>query len=260
MTTVVAEITQGADDGYDKSTSFSTSEFIVAAGFLFDAQRTYLRFAVAVPQGATITGATLTAHEAALSNTADTIIRAEAADDPAAPTSSADMAARTRTTATTVWNLTSASGTIVSPDLSEVIQEVVDRPGWASGNALLLIWEPPTATGPDFHRIVVSSIEGGSPASLSVDYTTGPVAQDESGGAGMAVTVTATGDGVGDTSFTVDADVVGPDVNLSWSAQVDAVGYAVERDGQTVAWNVQTTSYTDTPGTGAHTYRVGVIV
>ena len=29
-----------------------------------------------------------------------------------------------------------------SPDISLIIQEIVDRPGWTSGNALVLIFEP----------------------------------------------------------------------------------------------------------------------
>jgi hypothetical protein len=60
---------------------------------------------------------------------------------PAAPY--ATFMARARTTAQTAWNITAVwvvGTSYVSPDISAVIQEIVDRASWASGNALLLCW------------------------------------------------------------------------------------------------------------------------
>lgn len=58
--------------------------------------------------------------------------------------------------------------------------------------------------------------------------------------------------------FTVTATPSGSDVDLSWTARGDAASYVIERDGQIVAYAVSGTTHTDTPGAGAHTYRVGV--
>jgi hypothetical protein len=49
-------------------------------------------------------------------------------------------------------------------DLSAVVQEIINRPGWASGNALSLV-----ITGPGGHR-VAKSFEAGAPPILHLEY------------------------------------------------------------------------------------------
>lgn len=61
----------------------------------------------------------------------------------------------------------------------------------------------------------------------------------------------------GRQTFTVTATVDGNDVVLTWDDR--AATYAVERDSAVVAWGIAALTYTDTPGDGEHTYRVGVI-
>lgn len=53
---------------------------------------------------------------------------------------------RTRTTATITWDniaAWTAETTYTSPEFPAVIQEIVDRPGWASGNNMGIFWEDP---------------------------------------------------------------------------------------------------------------------
>ena len=65
-------------------------------------------------------------------------------DDPAAlgAGDTPDVLGRTRTTASQSWtdnnlnNVATGGGWVQSPDISAVVQEVIDRPGWASGSAL----------------------------------------------------------------------------------------------------------------------------
>jgi chitodextrinase len=107
-----------------------------------------LRFAgAAIPRGATIVSATVqfTTDEAS-SGPIALSIRGEAADD-AAPfaTTAGDVSGRPATSAATSWSppdwtsIGSAGAAERTPDLSAVVQEIVDRPGWAPGNALVLV-------------------------------------------------------------------------------------------------------------------------
>lgn len=69
--------------------------------------------------------------------------------------------------------------------------------------------------------------------------------------------LTLAGTATGTPMFTLSAIVSGPNVNLSWTAV--GASYAIERDGQIIAFGVTATTWTDTPGSGEHTYRVGVL-
>lgn len=79
----------------------------------------------------------------------DTTIYCEAADDATTFTTGVnDISNRTLTTAGVYWNNTGESGFIypraaISPDLSLCVQEVVNRAGWASGNAINFIMHSP---------------------------------------------------------------------------------------------------------------------
>jgi hypothetical protein len=66
-------------------------------------------------------------------------IYAEAADNPSAVSSFSDYGTRSMTTAAIDWDMTySTTETILkeSPDIKTIIQEVIDRANWASGNAM----------------------------------------------------------------------------------------------------------------------------
>lgn len=90
-------------------------------------------------------------------------------------------------------------------------------------------------------------------AALSVAASASGVAS-ASATAALSLTSTAV------ALFSVTATPSGADVLLSWPSQSAAVGYAIERDGALVAYNITGTSYTDVnPGAGSHTYRVAVL-
>jgi hypothetical protein len=107
-----------------------------------------LRFrSVAVPQGATIVAAwvQLEVDETGTGSTA-LILRGEAQNDAAVfATATGNVSSRTRTTASVSWSPAGWSPVGVAgaaqrtPSLVPVIQEIVNRPGWVSGNALALI-------------------------------------------------------------------------------------------------------------------------
>jgi len=137
-----------------------------------------LRFAgVPVPQGAVIERAYVqfTVDEQSTESTV-LAIQGEAADDaPAFSKSDGDLSGRPRTESSVAWtppawNTVGAAGLAQrSADLSALVQETVDRPGWSLGNALVLL------IGGTGKRVAVSY--DGDPAGapvLSVEYRVDP--------------------------------------------------------------------------------------
>ncbi|MBN1670496.1 MAG: hypothetical protein JXR37_05665 [Kiritimatiellae bacterium] len=145
-----------------------------------------LRFTgVRVPYGATVRNAAVqfTADEAPHSAAAALTIRGEAADD-ARPFCSEryDVTARPRTAASVAWTppawtaVGAAGAEQRTPDLAAVVQELVNRPGWVSGNALVIMIR---GTG----KRVAESFEGdpaGAPL-LEIDYEPDPSDPDGDG-------------------------------------------------------------------------------
>jgi hypothetical protein len=131
-----------------------------------------LRFTgVQIPNGAVIADAEVqfTADETGNAAT-NLVVRAERADNSAPIGSTAfNISSRPVTAASVPWSvpawqtLEAAGPDQLTPNLAAVIQEVVDRPGWAPGNALTVIV---TGTG----RRAAESFEGGAPAVLQVAF------------------------------------------------------------------------------------------
>lgn len=188
---VEVRISAGTDDAEEKASGGvarldPTLELVRSSAN----QTVGLRFTgLTIPPGATITNAYLQ-FKAKVSNSeaTDLNIQAQAADNPASFSSSAyNVSSRPRTTASVAWSpgawtLEDAGSAQRTPDLASVVQEIVNRPGWASGNALAFIV---TGTG----RRVAWPYDG-SPADaplLHVEY----VVTDEPP---PTVTVAAAGD------------------------------------------------------------------
>ena len=96
--------------------------------------------------GATITSAYIQfSAKESQSEVTNLVFRAQAADNPATfGTANGDVSTRPRTTAATnwapvAWTLGEVGANQRTPDLSAAIQEIVNRPGWAYGNALVMI-------------------------------------------------------------------------------------------------------------------------
>lgn len=107
-----------------------------------------MRFtSVAIPQGAAVASAYVQFEvDETGSSSASLTVRGEDVDDAAAFSSTAnDITSRTVTTAEVAWS--PSAWTVVgeagndqrTPDLASIIQEIIDRPGWTSGNTLVII-------------------------------------------------------------------------------------------------------------------------
>lgn len=137
-----------------------------------------LRFTgVTVPAGASITNAYVQFRTDEVSTDATTLsIQAQAADNPGTfTTDNADITSRPLT-ATSVpwsppaWNVVGEEGSAQrTPDLSQMLNEVIVRPGWASGNAMVIVVN---GSG----KRVAEAHEGAGGALLHIDYdtSTGP--------------------------------------------------------------------------------------
>lgn len=133
-----------------------------------------LRFTgVTVPQGATIDSATLDVEITSTTyDDPDLTLYGEATDDAATfASSSNNISGRTSTTATTTWTATSiGAGVKTSPSIAGIIQEIVNRPGWVSGNNIAIIINANSSAS--FFRIRTYNAGSGSPAKLNITYTT----------------------------------------------------------------------------------------
>ena len=273
MATANVTIADNADDGYADNSSLVSSTGVVTGVGL----RGFLRFTgVTVPAGSAVTSATLTLRATGSYADLSTTLRAQAVDDASRPASASDLNGRTATSASVAWHPATwpNNSNVSPPDLATVVQEVINRPGWSSGNALMFLWESSssgyleTRGGPPYSTLSVTYTDAPPARTATAAQTLPPVTQ----AATVTVTVpafTATvaqslpavsqaAEGVAAAPFTVTATVTGGSVDLSWPARIGS-GYAVERDGSIIAFGLTGTTYTDSPGEGEHTYRIGVL-
>jgi len=135
-----------------------------------------IRFsAVAIPHGATIDSAHLVATSASsfTQDTVNSMIQGEYVDSAAAFSTVANYQGRTRTPTAVAWNGIEhwTMGTqYSSPDISEVIEEIVGRAGWVSGNNMVLFWDDHLANSSQ-GSYTPPCVRGGSSYLLMVEYT-----------------------------------------------------------------------------------------
>ena len=106
---------------------------------------------VTIPQGATITAAYIafTCYMSVGTGLVSCTLRGEAADNCPTYTNWNNWVARSLTSASVAWTGIGVwTGDVVynSPSLTTIIQEIVNRPGWVSGNALAIRIDNNTTT------------------------------------------------------------------------------------------------------------------
>ena len=125
-------------------------EITYATTVISDNQIVGLRFQdVGIPQGALITSAVIEFWPSATgSSDADIVIQGHATDDApafAAATGNLSAATRPRTTTAITWNDVPAWDQVdivrQTPDLTNLVQEIVNRPGWCGNNAMAFLLE-----------------------------------------------------------------------------------------------------------------------
>jgi hypothetical protein len=147
---VEVQIGESSDDAEETaagnmSLNSSDLELVETSG---GSQRVGLRFqSVAIPAGATITSAYVQFQvDESTSGSVQLTIAGQADDD--APTfdgASGDISSRLTTGETVAWSppewssVGAAGADQRTPDIAVVIQEIVGRSGWSSGNSLVVI-------------------------------------------------------------------------------------------------------------------------
>jgi len=128
-----------------------------------------------IPAGATVDTCTIDCHVvSAVRDDPDLHLYFEDADDAVDFTSNADVIGRSLTTARTAWLDTSVgTGSATSPDFAAAAQEVVDRAGWASGQAMMVIGVGSNDTNQLF-RVAAWDHPTHPPIELTITYTPAP--------------------------------------------------------------------------------------
>lgn len=180
MASFSERIQAGADDGYgslDGASSWFSTFNSIPLGNAFSGNSPpgssgFFRFSgVTIPNGAVINSAKLTFFfSGGSSNSINVNIYGIAEDNTA--NFSSDPRGRTRTTALKNWIYTFPGGINFSfdtADFANVLQEIVNRAGWASGNAFALRIDQNTST----FALDVDTYERNplTSALLTVDYT-----------------------------------------------------------------------------------------
>jgi peptidoglycan/xylan/chitin deacetylase (PgdA/CDA1 family) len=134
-----------------------------------------MRFAgVAVPPGATITAAYIQFKtDEVTANATSLVVRGEAADNAAVfTTAKSNASSRAKTTAQASWTpavwatVGEAGAAQRTPDLSAVVQEIVSRPGWLNGNAMVFL-----VTGTGTRTAVAYEASPKDAPKLHIEYT-----------------------------------------------------------------------------------------
>ncbi|MFH1601455.1 MAG: hypothetical protein ABIB61_00680 [Candidatus Shapirobacteria bacterium] len=180
-TTLNLQTGASADDGrcYDVSGDGFDSGLVVAVfGKLpgGTSYGTWNRFPnVTIPQGSTISSATLEWESGGTySTTANITFYANDADNPAAPTNSTDFRGRALTSASVNWNISASwsfQSRYAAPDLSSIVQEIINRGTWSSGYAILLMSKDNGTTAGNLRSFRTYDVSVSDGPSLSIVYT-----------------------------------------------------------------------------------------
>jgi hypothetical protein len=175
--TITRQVETGADDGY----IFGASNFGTAPYLFFGAvdgvYHGYARFTnVSVPKGVTITSAKIQyrANRTDTNVACNTRIYFNDEDNAIAPTSAATFNAKTLTSAYVDWTIPAwtADTWYDSPDIKDIVQEVIDRDGWQNGNAMLLLHKDNSSTNYAYRRPYAYESGSASATRLVVEFVT----------------------------------------------------------------------------------------
>lgn len=172
MATLNLQVSASADDAYQASSgtmyTSSTNHTTSSTGRYFGHR--FLN--VTIPAGSTINSATLQIYvgNATYDDIHFTITGEDIDDAPEFTSTAYDISDRIDTAASVNWDADGVgSGWQSSPDLATIIQEIVDRPSWASGNDIVVIAVTTTGINIDERMWEFSGNVYG--AKLDIDYT-----------------------------------------------------------------------------------------
>ena len=131
---------------------------------------------ITVPKGSVINAAKLTfvAQTSVSVATCKVKIFCNAADNATAPTSNTTHNGKVRSTAFVSWTVPgqTSGSSYDTPDIKSVVQEIIDRAGWNSGNALMVLIDDDGSSSGAYR--LERSYDGfpATAALLTIDYQT----------------------------------------------------------------------------------------
>lgn len=169
-------ISSGPDDGYGygPGTFNNVTSSLSFTSYL--SKKLFMRFTdVTIPRGSIISDAHIY-HDVDGYSGDFTYIGTKAylndVNDAVAPKSWPELSGKVLTTAYAVDSVDYGYGWKNFEGLASAVQEVVDRPGWSSGNAMMVIFVP--YEGGPSTWVSMNSYDGGFPAQLHVTYIPPP--------------------------------------------------------------------------------------
>lgn len=177
MAEITKNIVANSDDGFWYGTTIKPSEDYINLGNNGSAVNCYFKFDnITIPSGVTINSAILTFTRWAGDNSSNILLKiyGNDIDDAVAPTNTTEANALVKTDASVSWTITeqwTGENEYSAPSIKDIIQEIIDRTGWTSGNSLMLIIND-NGTGTGNTRLPYS-YEGSSTkcAKLVINYT-----------------------------------------------------------------------------------------
>jgi subtilisin family serine protease len=156
--TIQSSVSASSDDAYStSSTSINLTNSYLRIGTRSNSVPPYcmsgMRFTnLAIPAQSQIVSAQLNirSYNSNLSSTVYGVIQGEGVDNAASFSGLSSLSGLATTIASVNWDHLTAWSVdtwYTSPDISTVIQEVIDRPGWAAGNALAVFYSTRLSSG-----------------------------------------------------------------------------------------------------------------
>ncbi len=175
-TSVSNRVSNETDNAIQSSNNNNVSTNIQSIDLAKSGEPVGFRFAnVNVPVGATITDARLEFEiDAENTNAVTLLISGEDADNPVTYGNGNNVSSRVKTATNTSWAVNTnpaVNNALTSPNISTIVQHIIDRGGWSANNAMAFIVEHVSGSG----KRVVESHKGdsASAAQLHITYTTG---------------------------------------------------------------------------------------
>ncbi len=173
-TTVSVKISGSADDA-EETISGGTMDLVSNDLDIRNTDICAMRFVLNVPQGASITSANIDFVSKGASSGSNTFtFKGQVSDDASAfTTAGGNLSSRSQTGASVTWNPGSWTDgqTYTTPDLAPVIQEVVNRSGWSSGNNMVIFVSASTSSKRAARTFDFNGNDSQAPE-LSVTFTT----------------------------------------------------------------------------------------
>lgn len=176
MTVFTQTVSAGGNDGtYDSGGGFSLTGTNIRVGeYAFNYRHLIARFtSVTIPNGATISSATIDVNVLNNSGITKLISKCGAADNAAMPASYSDANTAAKTTGTTSTVSFANNSGYNSVTITAEVQAVVNRAGWASGNAMVVYFMDNTSTAGNYTQVKTFEDGGATAPRLTITYTAG---------------------------------------------------------------------------------------